>query len=397
VALRFRSLLVVTAMAPLALVTACTGGQPVAGQTAAPGAGAGLGSPLNPGGGPVPSSPGSARLTLKESGSTLLFSLFGTWATAYHQQYPNITIKLAPGPLGKGTGSGQGIEDVSTKKANIGASDAFLSSGNLVQHSDLLNIPLAISAQQVNYYLPSLRLPPGKRLQLDGPVLAEMYQGKIKKWNDQAIQALNKGISLPSTPVHPLHRGETTGSGDTFLFTSYLSATDLAWNSQVGFGAAVSWPNIASAQAETGNSGMVTACSVTPGCVAYVGISYLKTAQDAGLGEASLQNFSGNYYQPTPSAISAAVSSFVSDTPADETISMINGPAPNGYPIVNYEYAIVLADQPNPAVARAIKAFLNWVITKGKGNSPSFLNSVQFQPLPPAIVKLADAQISEIK
>lgn len=388
-ALRFRSLLVITAMASLALVTACAGPQPAIGPAAVPGAGAGLGSPLNPGGGPVPSSPGSAKLTLTESGSTLLFNLFGAWSTAYHQQYPNITIPTNP------TGSGKGIAAVSAGKASIGASDAFLSSGNLVQKPDLLNIPLAISAQQVNYYLPNLRLPPGKTLQLNGTVLAEMYQGKIKTWSDPAIQALNKGISLPSTPVYPLHRGEPTGSGDTFLFTSYLSATDPTWNSQVGYGTVVSWPKIANARAAIGNGGMVTLCSTTPGCVAYVGISYLNVATQSHLGEASLRNAAGNYYQPTGPSMSAAVARFVSDTPANETISMINGPAPTGYPIVNYEYAIVAANQPNAAAARAIKAFLHWVITTG--NSANFLNTPQFQPLPPAIVKLADAQISEIR
>ncbi len=388
-ALRFRSLFFVAAMAPLALVAACASGQPAVGPTAVPGAGAGLGSPLSKGNGNIPSSPGSARLTLSESGSTLLYNLFGAWATAYHQKYPNITIPTAP------TGSGKGIEAVSAGKANIGASDAFLSSGNLVQDPDLLNIPLAISAQQVNYNLPSLRLPPGKTLQLDGPVLAGMYQGKIKNWDNPAIQALNKGISLPSTPVYPLHRGEPTGSGDTFLFTSYLSATDPAWNSQIGYGTVVAWPKIANARAAIGNGGMVSACSAIRGCVAYIGISYLSKAFAAGLGEASLRNASGNYSVPDGPSMSAAVSGFVSSTPANETISMINGPAAAGYPIVNYEYAIVAAYQPNPAVARAIKAFLHWVITTG--NSAQFLGQARFQPLPAPIVKLADAQIGEIR
>jgi phosphate transport system substrate-binding protein len=314
----------------------------------------------------------------------LLYDLFRAWAGSYHQKYQNITITTAP------TGSGKGIAAASAGTANIGASDAFLSSGNLVQDPDLLNIPLAISAQQVNYYLP--KLSPNVHLRLNATVLAEMYEGKIRNWNAGAIQNLNKGVSLPSTPVVPLHRSES--SGDTFLFSSYLS-TDPGWNSTYGYGTTVAWPPASVAPTEPGNGGMVAKCSTTPGCVAYIGISYLTQALQANLGEAELQNSSGGFSLPEPLNMRDAVARFVGVTPANETISMVNGPAPLGYPIVNFEYAIVAADQPNPAVARAIKAFLHWVITTG--NSAQFLGPARFQPLPAPIVKLADAQIGEIR
>ena len=162
----------------------------------------------------------------------MLFPLLKTWASAYHQQFSQVTITTA------GTGSGAGIKAASAGTADIGASDAFLSSGNLVTHPDLLNIPLAISAQQVNYYVPGLR--PGVHIRLDGTVLAGMYQGRITSWNSPAIKALNPGVTLPATKVIPLHRAES--SGDTFLFSSYLATNDPAWNSAIGYGTTVAWP-----------------------------------------------------------------------------------------------------------------------------------------------------------
>jgi phosphate transport system substrate-binding protein len=309
----------------------------------------------------------------------------GAWAAAYHRKFPKVSITAAA------TGSGAGIARASAGTVSIGASDAYLSSGELVGNPDLLNIPLVISAQQVNYYLPGL--PAGVHLKLNGPVLAQMYQGKITAWNDPAIARLNPGVPLPSTRVIPVHRSDS--SGDTFLFTSYLSTRYPAWNSVIGYGTTVAWPSVAGSLAEHGNKGMVSGCRATPGCVAYVGISYLSSALAAGLGEAQLANALGQYELPTAASIRAAVASFVSATPTGETISMVDGPASQGYPIVNYEYAIVSARQRSASQARDIKAFLHWAITKG--NSGQYLGPVQFQPLPGPVVSLSDAQIAKIR
>jgi phosphate transport system substrate-binding protein len=376
---RSRILLAAAAAIPLLLVAACSGGaSPGPSSLAVPSATAASA------GGSLPASPGPEHVALSESGSTLLYPLLASWATGYHAQYPQLTITTAA------TGSGVGIADASAGTANIGASDAYLSSGDLVKNPSLLNIPLAISAQQVDYNLPDLG--PGVHLSLNGAVLAMMYQGLITRWDDPAIAALNPGVFLPSTRVVPLHRLDS--SGDTFLFTSYLSMHDPSWNAKIGYGTTVAWPPVAGALAMKGNSGMVAGCQATPGCVAYVGISYLSQALADGLGEASLANASGQYLLPTSDSISAAVASFVSSTPTNETISMVNGPAAGGYPIVNYEYAIVSTRQPSAVKARDIKAFLHWVITSG--NAPSYLDQVRFQPLPGDVVSLSDAQIARI-
>ena len=374
---RSRMLLAAAAAIALALVAACSGeAGPASSGTEATAASAD---------GTLPSAPAQAQATLSEGGSTLMYPLLKAWAAAYHAQYPQLTITTAS------TGSGAGIDDASAGTVNIGASDAYLSSGDLVQNPGLLNIPLAISAQQVDYNLPSLGR--GVHLNLNGTVLAQMYQGHITRWDDPAIQALNPTVPLPGTPVVPLHRSD--GSGDTFLFSSYLSIDDPAWNAAIGYGTTVAWPTVPGALARKGNSGMLGGCQATPGCVAYIGISYLSQALSAGLGEASLANASGQFLLPTPSSVSAAVATFVSSTPSNETISMINGPATGGYPIVNYEYAIVSMTQRSALTARDIKAFLHWAITSG--SAASDLGQVQFQPLPGAVVSLSDAQIARIR
>jgi phosphate transport system substrate-binding protein len=373
VALRYRVLLAAAAV-PLMLAAGCSaastgGGAPAATQAPA---------------GRIPAAPAPGPQSLSETGSTLLYPLMRAWAAAYHEQHQNLSITTGA------TGSGQGIAGASAGTVSIGASDAFLSSGDLVTNPALVNVPLAISAQQVNYNLPGL--PARVHVRLNGQVLAQMYEGRITAWNDPAIAALNPGVRLPGTRVVPLHRSDS--SGDTFLFTSYVSTHDPGWNTSIGYGTTVAWPGAPRARAQDGNAGMLDGCRATPGCVAYIGISYLTQALAGGLGEARLANAKGQYVLPTAATMRAAVASFVSSIPENGTISMVDGPAPGGYPIVNYEYAIVSTRQPDAARARDIKAFLHWAITAG--NAAQFLDQVRFQPLPGPVVTLSDAQIAKI-
>jgi phosphate transport system substrate-binding protein len=337
----------------------------------------------------LPTSPAKTPETITETGSSLLYPLMGTWTSAYQKQFVNsssaplVTIETGS------TGSGTGITDASTGTINIGASDAYLSSSDLQTYPSMENIALAISAQQINYNLPTVKKP----LKLDGTVLAEIYTGKITKWNDSAIAALNPGVSLPALTIVPLHRADS--SGDTFLFTSYLNAQDSsAWSSS-NVGTSISWPTVSGALAETGNGGMVTGCAATKGCIAYIGISYLSKTEAAGLGQAELKNGAGQYEAPTPTTISAEANAETSKTPASETLSMINASATGGYPIVNYEYAIVNKKQTNGTIAEDIRAFLYWTVHTGQ-SATSYLSAVDFQPLPSSVVTLSDNQIAKI-
>jgi phosphate transport system substrate-binding protein len=329
----------------------------------------------------LPTAPASASASLSETGSTLLYPLFNLWVPAYKSQFSQVTVTTA------GTGSGTGISSAAGGTADIGASDAYLSPADNTKYPTLENIPLAISAQMVNYYLPGV----SANLKLNGTVLTEMYEGKITTWNDPAIKALNPGVSLPATKVVPLHRSDS--SGDTFLFTSYLSKQDPQWSSSVGFDTSVAWPKVASELAFKGNSGMVTGCKANPGCVAYIGISYKSKTTKAGLGEAQLENGASGYELPTSATIGAAAASF-STIPANGAISLINSTASGSYPIINYEYAIVNSTQSDATKATDIKALLYWAITTG--NSSTYLSQVNFQPLPAAALSASKALIGKI-
>ncbi|HXR20950.1 MAG TPA: phosphate ABC transporter substrate-binding protein PstS, partial [Acidimicrobiales bacterium] len=211
--------------------------------------------------------PPKGSVSITEEGSTLMLPLFELWSDGYHQQYPNVSV--TPG----GGGSGKGLTDAANGVVDIGASDAYLSSSQVTQYPGIKNIATAISAQMVNYNIPFLK-PAGVHLILSGQVISQIYQGKITQWNDPPITALNPNAIIPSLPIVALHRSDS--SGDTFIFTSFLSDADTSgWGSSIGYGTSVAFPAIPNAVGENGNGGLVSACPQIAGCIAYIGVSYL--------------------------------------------------------------------------------------------------------------------------
>jgi phosphate transport system substrate-binding protein len=329
--------------------------------------------------------------SISETGSTLLYPLFQDWVpnfTSSSGPYSNIQISTA------GTGSGTGISDAGTGTVQIGASDAYLVPSQKTQYPNLLNIPLAISAQQIWYNLPTI--PSNMHLNITGNILAGIYNGSITNWDSQYIKAVNPGAKtlLPNHVIIPVRRQD--GSGDTFIFTTYLSDSSTQWNSSVGFGTTVSWPAVAGEASGTGNGGMITAANQNQYSIAYVGVSFMAQALNNSLGYSFLQNKAGNFVNATQANISAAASQLSSNTPANEAISLVCAPGANSYPIINYEYAIVSTTQSNANVAAVVRTFLTWCLLPQYGNSYSFLNKVDFIQLPSAIVTLSEAQIAQI-
>ena len=232
-------------------------------------------------------------------------------------------------------------------------------------------------------------------LKLSGKLLSAIYEGKVTTWDAPQIRALNPGVRLPSEKIVALHRADS--SGDTFLFSTYLSAADPnGWGKSISYGTSIAFPAIPASLGETGKGGMVRGCQKTPGCVAYVGISYQPQTQRDHLGMAALGNHSGNYEVPTSGSITAEAAAYMSKTPADEAISMIYGDASGGYPIINYEYAIVPPKEQNATVGQAVKSLLDWAVSPTGGNSASFLRQINFEPLPATVAKESDNLISKI-
>ena len=331
----------------------------------------------------APTSP----VSLTESGSSLLYPLFNLWVPGAKSKFPNISVTTAS------TGSGTGISAAATGTVQIGASDAYLSPTEVHDYPGLMNIPLAISSQFIAYNLPGNL--DKTHLKLTGKLLSEIYQGQVTKWNASQITSLNPGVSLPDIPIVTVHR--TDSSGDTFLFTSFLSDTDPSgWGAKYSYSTSVAFPAISGALGAEKNSGMLDTCKATVGCIAYIGISYLSKSSAAGLGEAELQNKSGSFELPTTTNIASEAAGYASTTPSTGTISMIYGSAPSGYPIVNYEYAIVQTHQSSAQDAAAIQAFLAWAIDTNGGSAPSYLGQVGFVPLPSRIAQNSVNQLAKI-
>ena len=323
--------------------------------------------------------------SLVETGSSLLYPLFNLWVPAYTKQHSDVDINTAA------TGSGTGIAQSTKGIAQFGASDAYLSDALMQKYPGMLNIPVAISSQMVNYNVPGLN---GKHLKLSGPVLAGIYEGKVKYWDARAVARLNPGVQLPHRQIIPIHRAD--GSGDTFLFTQFLSKSTRSWQPKVGYGTTVSWPHVPGSVGATGNSGMVTALSNNPYGIAYIGVSYKAQTDKAGLGEARLRNRAGNFVLPNKQTVPAAAAGMVPKTPKDERISLIFAPGRNAYPIINYEYVIVHSKQPSAEQAKEMKNFLNWAVSKNGGNHMQFLEPVHFMPLPAKARGLTLHQIDQI-
>lgn len=328
----------------------------------------------------------SAAVTINETGSSLLYPLFnGQWVAAYQSVDKNVSFNATAG------GSGKGISDAIAGQAQIGASDAYLSDGQMAANPSMLNIPLAISAQQVMYNLPGMKT--DQHLKLSGDVLAQIYEGKISFWDDSKIASLNQSVKLPHHQIIPVHRSDS--SGDTFLFTQFLTDTNDAWKSGPKYSTSVSWPAVQSGIGAKGNDGIVAALSKNPYSISYVGISWLDRATQQGIGYAALQNHDGNFELPTTENIQAAASAQMSTVKADERVSLIDAPGATSYPIINFEYAIVNSQQ-SADMAAALKKFLNWAIDPNGGNAAKYMDPVHFLPLPAAVQPMSQAQISKI-
>jgi phosphate transport system substrate-binding protein len=328
---------------------------------------------------------------LQETGSSLFFPLFQAWSATYSPSH------ITPAS----TGSGTGQTDAEQGLVDIGASDAYLPAG---APGGVINIPEVVSAQTISYNLPGLAK--GTHLNLNSAILDDMYDGTITNWDNTAVKKANPGIEIPNVTVVPIHRSDS--SGDTFLFTSYLdfgldgsadnplsgsSFVAPAGGPNTGFTA---WPNVPGSLSAKGNSGMQSLCIATPGCVAYIGVSYLRGSLKGGLEYAKLQNGKKQYVLPTPQTIAAEVASF-KQIPSNGSISLIYSlSAKGGYPIVNFEYAIVKQSPSSSTQAAAVKALLAWGMDPRHGASSSMLTPFLFQPLAPNAMAVALAEIKSI-
>jgi phosphate transport system substrate-binding protein len=309
--------------------------------------------------------------TIAGAGSTFVQPLVQQWiapvgaAYGYELQY-------------SGVGSGAGVSAITARTVDFGASDAPLTSDQFTACKGCVQIPWALSATAIIYNLPGTK----NLLHMTGAVLSKIFSGQITQWNDPAIQALNKGVNLPSTKIATVHRSDN--SGTTFNFTDYLSSASPSWKSQIGSGVAVNWPN---GTGQRGSAGVAAGVAQTPGGIGYVDVAY---ALHNHLSYFAIQNRSGKFATPGLKGILAAASSDQKPD-ANNALSIVNPPKkfPLAYPISTYTYVIVPTSTPKAA---DLRKFLFWAVTKGQTYGPKLL----FQPIPKPVLVVAERTIKKI-
>ncbi|MBU5638164.1 phosphate ABC transporter substrate-binding protein PstS [Geomonas sp. Red69] len=318
----------------------------------------------------------SAETLINGAGATFPYPLYSKWFSEYAKVDKSVKFNY------QSIGSGGGIKQITAQTVDFGASDKFLSDAELKgAPGKLIHIPTVMGAVVVTYNLPGV--PSG--IKLNSEDLANIYLGKITKWNDPRIADDNKGVNLPAKPIIVVHRSD--GSGTTSIFTDYLAGVNAEWAQKVGKGASVKWPVGLGGK---GNEGIAGQIKTTPYSIGYVELAY---AFENKLPYASLKNKAGVFVEPSIKSTSAAAAAAVKGMPADYRISLVNQPGKDAYPVVGFTWLLVYENQKDPAKGKKLVEFLNWSMTKGQKMAAPML----YAPLPESVVKMVQKTIKSIK
>jgi phosphate transport system substrate-binding protein len=312
-----------------------------------------------------------ASATLNGDGSTFQLGFNQVVIGAFKPVQKAVTINY------QGNGSGQGRTDFVNGIVDFAGTDAAYKPTDPQPPKPFFYFPTVVAPITVSYNLSDV-----SKLKLSGDTIAKIFSGAVTTWDDAAIKADNPSAKLPSTKITVVHRSES--SGTTANFTSFLTkAAPSSWT--LGSGSTVSWPS--STQGATGNSGVAKAVKDTDGAIGYVDFS---DANASGLTFAAVKNSSGKYI--APNLASAAAAAQGATVNADLTFDPINATGPAAYPITSPTWIIVYQDQSDASKGAAVKAFLNYIYADGQ----KLASSVDYAPLPKALLKQAKAQVNKI-
>jgi phosphate transport system substrate-binding protein len=325
----------------------------------------------NPGGGPG----SNGTVSLQGAGATFPNPLYQKWLSEYGKLHSNVRIDY------QSIGSGGGIKQIKEQTVDFGASDSPMKDEDLKSApGDILHIPTVLGAVVITYNLAGVNQP----LRFSPEVLADIFLGKIKNWNDARIAADNPGVTLPSSGITVVHRSD--GSGTSAVFTDYLSKVSAEWKEKVGSGTSPSWPTGLGGK---GNEGVTGQVKNTPNTIGYVELAY---AVQNKLPVAHIKNASGNFIEPSIDAVTAAAAETSAATPEDLRVSITNAAGAHAYPISSYTYILVYKEQKDAAKGKALVDFLWWGIHDGE----VYAKDLQYAPLPADIVKRAEARIKMV-
>jgi phosphate transport system substrate-binding protein len=315
-------------------------------------------------------------LQINGAGATFPYPIYSKWFAEYNKLHPNIQINY------QSIGSGGGIQQITKQTVFFGATDGPMNDEQLkAAPGRLLHFPTVLGGVVPVYNVPNLK----GELKFSGPLLADIYLGKITKWNDPAIAKLNPGVTLPATDITVTHRAE--GSGTTYIFVDFLSKVSPEFKTKVGVNTAVNWPTGVGGRGNEGVSGLVTQ---TPGSIGYVELIY---ALQNKIAYGSVLNAAGEQVKASVQTVTAAAASAAANMPADFRVSITNAPGKGVYPISSFTWILLYEEPQDKVQGKAMNDFMKWAYTDGQ----KYCADLGYAPLPDNVVKLVTAALAKIK
>lgn len=313
------------------------------------------------------------QMLINGAGATFPYPLYSKWFDQYTKVDGSVRFNY------QSIGSGGGQKQILAQTVDFGASDGPMSDDNLSKApGKILHIPTVAGAVVVTYNLPEV-----PKLKLEGAVIADIFLGKITKWNDPRIEALNPGVKLPSTDLVVVHRSD--GSGTSYIFSDYLSTVSKDWETSVGRNTSVKWPTGLGAK---GNEGVAGQIKQLPGTIGYVELAYAHQNQ---LPVSELKNAAGAFVTASVESVTEALGT--AKIPEDFRFSMVNAPGEKAYPIAGATWLLVYEQQKDADKGRKLVEFLNWALSQGE----NMASSLDYAPLPSTLRERVLERIKTIK
>jgi len=315
-------------------------------------------------------------LTVTGAGATFPYPLYSKWFYEYSNAHPGVNFNY------QSIGSGGGIKQITAGTVDFGASDAPMKDEEMAKlPGPIFHIPTAIGAVTVVYNLQEM----SSGLKLTQEALAEIFLGKITKWNDPKIASQNRDRKLPAEDIVVAHRSD--GSGTTDIFTNYLSTVSGEWKQKAGRGKSVRWPVGLGGK---GNEGVAGVVKQTPGAIGYVELAY---STQSRMTVAAIRNQEGQFVLPTLDSTSTAAAGAAKSMPADYRVALVDAPGKDSYPICGLTWLLVYQDQKDKEKGKALVSFLKWAMHDGqKMNAP-----LLYAPIPKPVVEKVDATLKQIR
>jgi len=323
------------------------------------------------------SAPASAqKIQINGAGATFPYPIYSKWFSEYNKLHPDVEINY------QSIGSGGGIRQLTNETVFFGATDGPMTPEQLqASPGAILHFPTVLGGDVPVYNIPGV----DAELKFTGKVLADVFLGKINKWNDPAITSLNAGVKLPGMDITVCHRSD--GSGTTYIWVDYLSKVSPEWKQKVGVATSVNWPVGIGGKGNEGVAGLV---KQTPGSIGYVELIYaLQNKIDYG----SVQNMAGEYVKATTASVSAAAAAAATQMPKDFRVSITNAPGKGVYPISSFTWLLFYENPKDKQRAKIMVDFMKWALTDGQKYAPE----LGYAPVPENVIRLELDALKRIK